>query len=61
MRDWMIKWLGGTPPLTEAEVRAALDRDLAKIVRKVERMVRSFPHIPSKLIVAEIERALVKE
>jgi len=61
MRDWIIKWLGGTPPLTEEEKREALNQDLGKIVRKVERMVKSFPHVPPKLIVAEIERALVKE
>lgn len=61
MRDWLIKILGGTPPMTEDEAKVALEKDLGKIVRKVERMVKSFPHIPTKLIVTEIERAIVKE
>lgn len=61
MRNWLIKALGGTPPLTEAEAKAAMDADLSKIVRKVLRMVKSFPHVPPKLIALEIERAIVKE
>ncbi len=61
MRDWLIRFLGGTPPMTESEEREALAKDLGKIVRKVERMVKSFPHIPTKVIATEIERAIVKE
>lgn len=47
--------------MTESEEREALAKDLGKIVRKVERMVKSFPHIPTKVIATEIERAIVKE
>ena len=61
MRDWLIKILGGTPPMTEEEAQAALNQDLSKIIRKVKRMVKSYPHISPKLIVTEIERAIVKE
>lgn len=61
MRNWIITWLGGTPPLTEAQAQAALDQDLSKIVRKVERMIKSFPHLSTRQIADAITRAIVKE
>ena len=61
MRDWLIKWLGGTPPLTEEAQKAAIDHDLRKIVRKVERMIKSFPHLSTEQIADAITQAIVKE
>lgn len=61
MRDWIIKLLGGPPPMTEAEAKAVLDHDLRKIVRKVERMIKSFPHLSTKQIADAITQAIVKE